>query len=167
MRRPSLLNGLPAMPSLPFLLAGGVLAAAATIAVVERPLDQPPDVRGHLILQTEGDARALDVTRITVKPDPFGHLAGVQSEFAIELRDAAGRLLGSYPLELDRFDMDPAHVGRDLRVEGCVIVDTRVAALVNVPDFVAAAELRILRGAQVLGRVEPARLARMVVEGHR
>lgn len=155
------------MPSLPSLLAGGVLAVAATITVAELPHASTPAVRGHLILQIEGDARALDVTHVTPKPDPFGHLAGVAAEFVIEVRDRRGAVLGRFPLELDRFDLDPAHVGDPVRVEGCVLVDTKVAALASVPDFVDAAELRILRGEQELGRVDAARLARMTAEGRR
>jgi hypothetical protein len=154
------------MASVPLLFAGVAIALATTVAVTELP-PRAGAPRGHWILQIEGDALALEVTCVTRKPDPFGHQAGIRSPFAIEIRDAGGAALGRFPLELDRFDLDPAHFGRPPQVAGCEIRDTRVAALANVPDLAGAAELVILRGEAVLGRTAPARLQALLAEERR
>lgn len=120
---------------------------------------------GHLILQVEGDARALQVTRITRKPDPHNPVVGVSSAYAVVVQDAAGVELGRYPLDLSRFDLDPARIGQAPRVAGCEVWDARVAMLTNVPDFAGAARLELRRGDVLLGAVEGAAFARLLAEG--
>jgi hypothetical protein len=147
------------MPSLPTLGAGlaGVCALFAFVTLAPAPADPS----GHLVLQIEGDARALHVTRITPKPDPSGPQR-LESEWRIVVFDAGGNELGRYPLDLRPFDLDPAHVGAPLRVEGCRIVETRVATLASIPHWPTAARLSIVQGDRVLGEVAPARYATLL-----
>ena len=162
------------MPSFPILGALCALAltvsAAATLTLARHATSPPaappaptePD--GHLVLQIEGDARALQVTRITRKPDPCGP-ARFTSASAIVVRDAAGSELGRVPLDLSLFDLDPAHVGRPLHVDGCVVRDTRVAMLANVPHWPDAASLEIVHEGRVLGVLAGARYEALVRAG--
>jgi len=119
---------------------------------------------GHLILQIEGDANRLSVTRITPKKSACNRDARV-SPFRVVLLDAAGQTLGSYPLDLSMFDMNPAQAGKPLRVQGCEVRDTRVAALANVPYFASATALRILRGGQLLGALDHVAYEKLVAQG--
>lgn len=157
------------MPSLSLtgalLAAGLALSTAATVvAVTHSP--SAPEPQGHLILQVEGDARALRVTRITPKPDACG-LARIESPYSVVVRDAAGRELGRVPLDLSKFDLDPARVGGALRVEGCVVHDTRVATLVNVPHWPTASRVEILDGERIVGALTATEYATLVEAGER
>jgi hypothetical protein len=150
-----------------FGLAASAVAAVAVPIFHESGSAVPiPPATGHLILQVEGDVRALQVVRITVKQDPCG-LARVASPFSIAILDAAERELDRVPLDLSQFDLDPAHLGQAPRVEGCVIKDSRIAALVNVPHYPTAARLVILRGSDVLGGADAARYSALLAQGVR
>ena len=152
------------MPSLS--LSAACVAASLALAAVAVPLvaGPAPAPSGHLILQVEGDARALAVVRITPKVDPCGR-AVFQSAFHAVVRDVAGAELSSVPIDLAVFDMDPAHVGAGLRVEGCAVSDTRVATLVSVPRWPNAASIEIRRDGTVLGRIAGTELAALVRAG--
>lgn len=155
-------------------LAASAVAAVAVPAFKESRVAAPiPPATGHLILQVEGDVRALQVVRITAKQDPCGP-ARVASTFSVVILDAAERELDRVPLDLAQFDLDPAHIGQAPRVEGCVIKDTRIAALVNVPHYPTAARLVILRdrldaggASDVLGGADAARYAALLAQGVR
>jgi len=60
------------------------------------------------------------------------------------------------PLDLSKFDLSPAAKGRPRRVEGCIVHDTEVVMLANVPCFAAAASYVFLRGADPVGTVDGA-----------
>lgn len=152
------------MPSL--ALAAAYVAAALAVAAVAVPLvsGPAPTPSGHLILQVEGDARALAVVRITPKTDPCGR-AVFESAFHAVVRDGAGAELSAVPIDLAVFDMDPAHVGAGLRVEGCAVTDTRVATLVSVPRWPNAASIEIRRDGTVLGKIAGTELAALVRAG--
>jgi hypothetical protein len=143
-------------------LVAVVLTAGLTFAVASR--SHVPEPQGHLILQVEGDAGALQVTRITPKPDPCGP-ARLHSEYAVVVRDAAGTELGRVPMDLSAFDLDPARIGQPLRVEGCVVKDTRVATLVSIPRWPTAAALDLVQGTRVLGTLAGDSFATMVRAG--
>jgi hypothetical protein len=147
------------MPSLP-TLAAGLAGGFALLAFAMRP-PSPAAPQGHLVLQIEGDALALRVTRITVKPDPCGRNR-IDSAWRIVAFDAAGRELGGAPLDLRQFDLDPAHVGAPLRVVGCRIVDTRVATLANLPHWPDTVRLAIVEGGRMRGAVDPTRYAALL-----
>jgi hypothetical protein len=139
------------MPSLPFLAGAAGFCALLAVATLAPPPAAGPE--GHLVLQIEGDARALRVTRITPKPDPCGP-ARLDSIWRIVVRAADGSELGRYPLDLRQFDLDVAHVGAPLRVEGCRVIETGVATLASIPRWPNAASLAIVSGARTLGTLD-------------
>ncbi|MEZ5965082.1 MAG: hypothetical protein R3F56_14705 [Planctomycetota bacterium] len=149
------------------LIVAGLAMSGAAVAVasLESP-PAPPAPTGHLILQVEGDAAALHVTRITKKADPCG-VARTASHYTIVVRDAGGRELSRTPLDLSAFDLDPARIGGALRVEGCVVKDPHVATLASVPCWPTASSLEILAGNVRLGELTAARYAQLVAAGER
>jgi hypothetical protein len=68
-------------------------------------------------------------------------------------------------MDLSVFDLDPAHAGAGLRVQGCLVTDTRVATLVSVPRWAEAAAIELRHGATVLGRIAGAELQALVRAG--
>lgn len=159
------------MSSLPLgrsaaVLALAVSAATAVAIVASDRAPAPPAPVGHLILQIEGDAAALQVTRITKKTDPCGPVR-TASEYAVVVRDAAGAELSRTPLDLSAFDLDPARLGGALRVEGCVVRDPHVATLASVPCWPTAARLELVHGAARLGEVGAGRYAQLLAAGER
>ena len=71
------------------------------------------------------------MTWITPKASGYNRTK-IESPFEIDLFDGAGRLLGTYPIDLSRFDTDPARIGKPLRVEGCEVLDSSIVTIVNV-----------------------------------
>ena len=69
----------------------------------------------------------------------------IDSPYQAVLFNRAGRQLGSYAIDLSQFDLDPARVGKPLRVTGCEVRDTKVAAIVNVPYLANARSIEIRR----------------------
>lgn len=149
------------MPSLSSLFVAGLTALCAVAATVHLapPLPQAP--RGHLILQVEGDASGLRISRITAKADACGVLR-LESDHQIVVRAADGSEIARYPLDLRMFDLDPAHVGAPLHVEGCRVVETRVATLASIPNWPDAAGLELLHGGRIVGRVDDAAYAQLL-----
>jgi len=155
------------VPSGALLAAALAVSAVAAVAVSSTGAPAPAvEPQGHLILQVEGDASALRVTRITPKPDPCGP-SRTTSAHQVVVRDAAGRELGRMPLDLSAFDLEPARVGGALRVEGCVVRDPHVAMLVSVPRWEGAASIELVRDGQFLGLLPPASYAQLLAEGER
>jgi hypothetical protein len=134
------------------------------LALESKSASAPRRDFGHLILQVEGNANALRVTRITPKKSGYNTTKRV-SPYRIALLDAGGQILGSYPLDLSMFDMNPARIGKPLQVQGCAIRDTRVAALTNVPYFAKASAIRILHGKRVLGVLNGPSYKTLVAQG--
>lgn len=152
--------------SVSLLTAALAVSTAATVAVVSTTRPPAPVAAGHLILQVEGDALALRVTRITPKADPCG-LVRSSSPYAVVVHDADGHELSRTPLDLSAFDLDPARIGGALRVEGCVVRDPHVATLVSVPRFSTASSLTLVHGTRTLGALTAERFATLVAEGER
>lgn len=124
----------------------------------------PPLQAGHLILHVEGDIRRLQVTWITPKKSEYNKVSGT-SPFSVVLLDAAGQELGSYPVDLSRFDLDARNIGKPLRVEGCEVWDTKISTIVNVPYLPAASAVEFRRGAQVLGMLAEVDYRKMIAAG--
>jgi hypothetical protein len=147
--------------------------AALCLSLVPQPAapqgpQKPQDPAGHLVLVITGDARALQVTAAVRKPDPFGGVPkGLKSDWSLSLRDAQGKELGSYPLDLSHFDMDPANVGKPPRVVGDTFRSTTVALPVNVPDFPLLDRIVILHGQQQLGAIDGTALRALLAAGGR
>ncbi len=117
---------------------------------------------GHLILIVEGDATGLYVSHITAKPDPYNPVRHSQSTWSVAVIDENGSELGRFPVDLSHFDLDPAHVGQPLRVEGDVVRDTRVATLVSIPRFAEAEELVFHMDRRIVGRMPSENYSRMI-----
>lgn len=139
-------------------------APTQTLVIDSTPASAARREFGHLILQIEGNANALKVMRITPKKSGYNTTKKV-SPYRIALLDAGGQVLGSYPLDLRMFDMNPAHVGKPLQVQGCAIQDTQVAALTNVPYFAKATSIRILHGQRVLGILNGTSYEKLIAQG--
>ena len=134
----------------------GLLLALLCLLQGSAPPPLPPVVQGHLVLVIEGNAAALRVTAAAPKPDPWGGVPrGLESRHSIAILAADGSVLGSYPLDLSHFDLDPANIGTGPRVEGCQVVDTQVTALASVPRFRDAVGLVILHDGRAIGTVTP------------
>jgi hypothetical protein len=148
--------------SLP-LWCSALAALAMLSSSTGTPVEGPPTPRGHLIVQVEGDAKLLTITCVTPKNDKFGGVPrGLQSAFEIVLIDGKGAELARCPIDLSAFDLE--RVGGPVHVEGCVVRDPRVAALVNVPFYLETASLRIERDGRVLGQLGGEALQRMIAE---
>ena len=148
----------------------GVVAVFGTLALVPRSPTIPDPAfptgpNGHLILLIEGDARGLRVTHITAKQDAYNPVHGVTTPYRVVVHDKNHKVLGRYPLDLSRFDLDPKNVGKPLRVEGCEVIDTKVAMLTNIPWFANASFLEIERNGVSVGEMLPDDYQRLVEQG--
>jgi len=106
----------------------------------------PPVANGHYVLVVEGDRDQLSITHASPKPDPWaGVPKGFSSKWTLTVQDAGGATLAEVPLDLSKFAVAAAEKGRPLKVEGCIVRDSHIAMLVNVPRFDAAATYTLTR----------------------
>jgi hypothetical protein len=149
------------------LLAGlGLVFAARGDGAVPTPPPQQPAANGHFVLVVDGDRDQLGITAANHKQDPWaGVPKGFTSAWSLSIRDAAGAELANVPLDLSKFDLDPAHKGQPLRVQGCIVKDSHVAMLANVPCFASAASYVFLRDKTVIGTVEGAAVRQLAGGG--
>ena len=156
------------------LLAAGILLAGLGLVLAPRDdgtavapiLPQQPEANGHFVLVVEGDRDQLSVTAANHKQDPWaGVPKGLTSAWSLSIRDAAGAELANVPLDLSKFDLDPAQKGKPLRVQGCIVKDSRIAMLANVPCFANAATYTFLRDKTVIGTVEGATVRQLAGGG--
>ncbi|MCA8964555.1 MAG: hypothetical protein KDC48_06705, partial [Planctomycetes bacterium] len=104
-------------------------------------------------LVVDGDRNGLAITFASHKVDPWGGVAkGLKSDWRLVIRDARGELLAEVPLDVSQFATNAADVGRARRVEGCIVIDSHIAMLVNAPTFAAAASYEFYRGDVRIGR---------------
>lgn len=154
------------MPSASILLWGALLGALAFLPPTQAIPVQDPT--GHLVLVVEGDVHGLGITAVVPKPDPFGGVPkGLTSDWQLDVLAADGAVLGSYPVDLSQFDLDPTRVGKPPAVEGCIVRASRVGMLLNIPDFPGAAELRFTRKGEPKGGLDAAGLRRLRAGGGR
>ena len=151
------------------LLAGlGLVLAARDDGSASTPVlpPQQPAANGHFVLVVEGDRDRLSVTAASHKQDPWaGVPKGFTSTWTLSIRDAAGAELANVPLDLSKFDLDPARKGQPLKVQGCIVKDPHVAMLTNVPCFANAATYTFLRDKTVIGTVEGAAVRQLAGGG--
>ena len=139
--------------------------ALAHSATTVTPASSPKAPKyGHLILQLEGNVTALNVTWITPKRSGYNRTKH-QGKFAVDLLDANGGQIGTYPIDLSRFDRNPGNIGKRIRVEGCEVLDTRIVTIVNVPWSEKLASLRIRHGNKVIGGLDAASTVKLVEQG--
>jgi len=120
----------------------------------------PPIAQGHYVLVVEGDRTALSITHANLKADPWaGVPKGFASAWKVTVRDARGETLAEVPLDVSAFATSAAEQGQPVQVEGCIVRDSRIGILANVPAFAAAASYTFTRDGQngveqiVLGQV--------------
>ena len=140
------------MNTTPLLGAAALLAAAGWLWLdgatprTMLPPPPPPVADGHYVLVVEGDRNALAVTHANRKTDPWaGVPKGFTSAWMLVIRDDRGAMLAEVPLDVTPFATGAGELGKPVRVEGCVVRDSRVAMLVNVPRFAAAASYAFTR----------------------
>ncbi len=103
----------------------------------------PPVADGHFVLVVEGNRDALAITAASRKQDPWAGIPkGLTSTWSLAVHDAAGTLLATVPLDVSPFATERA---RGVRVEGCVVRDSRIGMLVNAPAFADAASYTFTR----------------------
>ncbi len=126
----------------------------------------PPVAEGHDVLVVQGDRDALAITHVAHKADPWGGVPkGFASDWRLVIRDAGGAVLAEVPLDVTPFATDALAKGAPRRVEGCVVVDSRIAMLVNAPTFRGAASYEFLRGDTSLSRIAAAEVRRLAGGG--
>lgn len=121
---------------------------------------------GHLVLIVQGDRDQLAIAGAVPKTDPWaGVPKGMTSDWRLEIRAADQSLLASVPLDVTPFATDPQAQHRPLRVEGCLVIDSRIAMLVNAPHFAEAASYTFHRGNVLLGTTSAEQVAKLAGGG--
>jgi len=140
-----------------FLVGAAALTVVGALSWSVRQDDAPrpaaaegdaatPTAAGHYVLVVEGDRDALDVTFARAKRAPWaGAPKGLDSAWRLVVEAADGAALADVPLDVRRFATDAASKGAPAVVRGCVVVESRIGMLVNVPRFAEAARYRFTR----------------------
>jgi hypothetical protein len=109
-------------------------------------LPAQPTADGHYVLVIEGDRNGLAVTFASKKAAPWAGIPkGFASNWTVSIRDASDRELANVPLDVSAFATDARSLGKPVRVQGCVIVDSKIGMLLNVPAFAEAANYVFVR----------------------
>jgi hypothetical protein len=106
--------------------------------VTTPPPAPPATADGHFVLVVEGDRNALTIGHAQHKVAPWaGVQKGLTSNWLLAIHGERGELLAEVPLDVSHFAVGAAEQGT-LQVEGCVVRNSRIAMLVNVPAFATA-----------------------------
>ena len=106
----------------------------------------PAVADGHYVLVVEGDRNGLTVTFASKKPAPWGgRPKGFDSNWRLSVRDAQDVELVDIPLDVRPFATGAASLGKPVVVQGCIVVDSRIGMLVNVPRYAEAESYRFTR----------------------
>lgn len=136
-------------------------AAAAPIATQD-PVEA---ARGHLILIVQGNVQQLAITHAVAKTDPWGGAPkGLQSPFAVRLLGTDDQELLTVPVDLSRFDTDPAHIGQKARVQGCEIRSSAIVLSINVPRIAGVRRYEFTRDGKPIGSTDAATVLRQIGE---
>lgn len=104
---------------------------------------------GHYVLVVEGDRNGLAVTFARKKADQWAGIPkGFSSKWRVAILNANNQEIASVPLDVSAFATGPQSVGQPPSVQGCVVVDSKIGLLLNVPAFASAASY-------VFSRTEP------------
>ena len=118
---------------------------SATVATPVAPPEAPP-ANGHYVLVVEGDRNGLQVTFASKKPDPWGGVPkAFNSNWRLSVRDARDQELADVPLDVRPFATSSRSLGKPVQVMGCIVVDSKIGMLVNVPAFAAASSYKFVR----------------------
>jgi hypothetical protein len=127
---------------------------------------EPPLAAGHYALVVQGDRDQLSITHAVAKADPWsGVPKGFTSAWSLSIRDANGKELASVPLDLSKFDLSPQAKGQARTSQGCIVIDSHVAMLANVPAFAEAASYTFLRERTEVGTIDAAAVRQMAGGG--
>jgi len=149
------------------LVAGGLVAAIsvlarheATTAAAPQPLTTtpaaapivkpavpvPPQADGHYVLVVEGDRNGLAVTFASKKTARWaGVPKGFSSNWHVTVLDGNGEELAKVPLDVRPFATSAKALGKPVKIQGCVVVDSKIGMLVNVPAYATAASYKFAR----------------------
>jgi|GEM_PF-5825287 len=144
----SLLTGAAATAVVAAILLDQPEATAATVAAqtTQGSTTAGPQADGHYVLVVEGDRLGLDVSFASRKQAPWaGRPKGFESSWRLTVLDVAGTPLADIPLDVRPFATDPASHGKPAVVRGCVVIDSKIGMLVNVPRFTQASSYRFSR----------------------
>jgi hypothetical protein len=142
------------MNTTPLLGAAALLTVAGWLWLADAPpqtatprtAPAQPVADGHYVLVVEGDRTALLITHASRKTEPWaGVPKGFTSAWLLSIRDAHGAVLADVPLDVTPVATGAGELGKPVRVEGCIVRDSRIAMLVNVPRFAAAASYTFTR----------------------
>lgn len=143
-----------------FSAVGGSAGGSGAIPTPETP------AAGHYAFVVQGDRDQLTITHAVAKADPWaGVPKGFTSDWALSIRDARGGELARVPLDLSKFDLQPERKGQPVVVEGCIVHDSKVVMLANVPAYAAAANYVFLRGERQVGAVAAATVQQLAGGG--
>ncbi|MFT7535126.1 MAG: hypothetical protein ACI85K_001077 [Hyphomicrobiaceae bacterium] len=99
----------------------------------------PPMANGHFVLVVEGDRNGLAVTFASKKTSPWaGVPKGFDSKWRASILDGKGAELANVPVDVRPFATDAQSVGKGPRVQGCIVIESKIGLLLNVPAFAAA-----------------------------
>jgi len=130
-------------------------SALADTAPANSALAVPPPATGHFVLVVEGDRDRLSITHASHKADPWaGVQKGLSSNWSLSILDDKGAELSVVPLDMSKFDLEPARKGQPVRVEGCEVHDARIAMIANVPSLAAASAYVFTRGETTVGTID-------------
>lgn len=117
-----------------------VSAAVDDQAAAAPALPTPPEANGHYVLVVEGDRNGLGVTFARQKTARWaGVPKGFSSNWHVTVLDANGDELAKVPLDVRPFATNQNRVGKPATVHGCIVVESKIGMLVNVPAYAAAA----------------------------
>ena len=120
-------------------------APSAPAAMPSAP-PAPAVANGHYVLVVEGDRNGLDVTFARRKDAPWAGIPkGFDSNWRLSVIDGRGAELADVPLDVRPFATDAASLGKPATVRGCIVVDSKIGMLVNVPRYAEAASYRFTR----------------------
>jgi hypothetical protein len=123
-------------------------AAAAPASQPADPIAPiaPAVANGHSVLVVEGARNGLGATFASRKQAPWaGVPKGFDSNWRLSVVDARGVELADVPLDVRPIATDPASLGKPATVRGCIVVDSRIGMLVNVPCYAEADRYRFTR----------------------
>jgi hypothetical protein len=149
-----LLGAVAALAVTGFFLTSGTHPAAHAAPEAAMPSPPPPTIaNGHYVLVVEGDRNGLTITHASLKEAPWaGVPKGLATHWDLAIHGDRGELLAEIPLDLSHFALGAEDLG-SVHVQGCVVKNSQIAMLVNVPAFAAATSYTFRRPGDDGGRV--------------
>ena len=116
------------------------VSATAPNLATQIPPESKTTASGHYVLVVEGNRNGLAVTFARKKADQWAGIPkGLSSNWRGSILDDKRQELASIPIDVSSFATDAQSVGQPPRVQGCMVVDSKIGLLLNVPAFATAA----------------------------